>query len=154
MEFQIRKMTLLDLPDVLAIENVSFAVPWSAESYLQELKNKWSYNQVCVNRGKVVGYAGAWVVYEDAHITNVAVTGAFRGRGLGRALMMSIEKIIGDKEVKRVLLEVRPSNVVALKLYHSMGYYEIARRPAYYQDNQEEAIVMCKNLEVRMAYYV
>ena len=154
MEYQIRKMTPMDLPAVLDIEQASFAIPWSPESYLQEMKNKWANYQVCVYRGQVVGYVGAWVVFDEAHITNVAVAEKSRLQGLGRALMLSIEQVIRDKEGKRILLEVRPSNAVALKLYHSMGYYEVARRPGYYQDNQEEAIVMRKNLDAQAAFYV
>ncbi|MFY9119786.1 MAG: GNAT family N-acetyltransferase, partial [Syntrophomonadaceae bacterium] len=70
----------------------------------------------------------------------------WRGQGLGRVLMEEAEKIARQKKALRILLEVRPSNYVALALYESMGYMETGRRPAYYTDNCEDAIIMTKLL--------
>jgi ribosomal-protein-alanine N-acetyltransferase len=153
MEYKIRKLGIADMPDVMDIEREAFAVPWSLDSYLSQLKNQWAYYLVCVHQQKVIGYVGTWVVFEEAHITNLAVQASFRSQGLGRALLLAMEEYIRSKEGKRVLLEVRPSNTAALQLYQSLSYFEIARRPNYYQDNQEEAVVMCKNLSPVAAYY-
>lgn len=150
----IRKMTVADLPEVMMIEKESFAVPWSLESYMSEIKNHWASYQVCVSGGKVTGYGGVWVVFEEAHITNVAVNSTYRSQGLGKSLMLALEKIVRDKQGKRILLEVRPSNQIALNLYRSLGYYEVGRRKAYYADNQEDALLMCKDLPKAGENYV
>jgi ribosomal-protein-alanine N-acetyltransferase len=145
-DYIIRKMTIMDLPAVMEIEQEAFTTPWSLDSYMSEMKNQWASYQVCESKGRVTGYAGIWVVFEEARITNVAVSSAHRSRGIGRALMLAMEDVTRDKNGRRILLEVRPSNTVALKLYYSLGYYEIGRRKAYYADNQEDALILCKNL--------
>lgn len=145
-EYVIRKMRVTDLPEVMEIEKESFSLPWSLESYMSEIKNNWASYQVCEKSGKITGYGGVWVVFEEAHITNIAVKSEYRSRGIGKSLMLALENVVRDKNGKRILLEVRPSNNIALSLYKSLGYYEIGRRKAYYADNQEDALLMCKDL--------
>jgi ribosomal-protein-alanine N-acetyltransferase len=154
MDYQIRPMTILDMPDVMEIEQASFALPWSLDSYLAQLKNQWAHYLVCLKQRKVVGYVGSWVVFDEAHIMNLAVQEAHRSQGIARALLLAIEKHARTKGGQRILLEVRPSNTAALHLYQALNYYEIARRPDYYQDNREEALVMCKNLDLPVMPYV
>jgi ribosomal-protein-alanine N-acetyltransferase len=143
-----------DMPDVMEIEREAFTVPWSLDSYLAQMKNQWAHYLVCQHQRRVIGYVGTWVVFEEAHITNLAVHVSFRAQGIGRALLLAVEDIIRAKAGTRVLLEVRPSNTAALRLYQSLNYYEVARRAEYYQDNQEEAIVMRKNLDFTAIKYV
>lgn len=145
-EYQIREMQILDIMDVMDIENSVFTVPWSMDSYLSELKNWWAHYQVCVQGRKVVGYIGVWVILDQSHLTNVAVAKSAQGQGIGKALMLAAEQLVRNKAGKRIILEVRPSNEVALHLYRSLGYYEISRRTAYYSDNHEDVIIMCKDL--------
>lgn len=128
------------------IEKESFSLPWSRESYLGELKNDFASYFVCDCAGDIAGYAGIWVVFEEAHITNVAVRKSFRSKGIGLALMAEAEKIARRKRATRILLEVRPSNEVALHMYQHLGFIKTAIRPAYYSDNGEDAFVMTKYL--------
>ncbi|MGB4019840.1 MAG: ribosomal protein S18-alanine N-acetyltransferase [Syntrophomonadaceae bacterium] len=144
--YLVRRMTESDVDEVMAIEQQSFTLPWSKQSYMGELKNQFATYLVCDREAQLVGYVGLWVVFEEAHITNVAVDPKWRGQGLGRVLMEEAEKIARQKKALRILLEVRPSNYVALALYESMGYMETGRRPAYYTDNCEDAIIMTKLL--------
>lgn len=144
--FIIRKMTERDLDEVVRIENESFPVPWSREAYRHELKNNFAVYLVCDFEGEVVGYGGMWIVFEEAHITNIAVDKNFRGRGMGRRLLEELERIAREKNVLRIILEVRPSNEVARRLYQSMGFVETGIRKGYYSDNGEDAIVMTKLL--------
>jgi len=139
-------MRVTDLPEVMEIERESFPLPWSLESYMSELKNNWASYQVCEKGNKIIGYGGVWVVFEEAHITNIAVKTEYRSQGVGKSLMLALEKVVQDRKGKRILLEVRPSNSVALSLYKSLGYYQIGRRKAYYADNHEDALLMCKDL--------
>lgn len=145
-DFMIRKMTPLDIDVVMRIENESFSLPWSRESYLGELKNNFATYLVGDYEGEVIGYGGIWVVFEEAHITNVAVAPEYRKAGVGRALMEELERAARQKKATRILLEVRPSNVAALALYREFGYLTSGLRKEYYSDNNEDAIVMTKLL--------
>jgi len=144
--YLVRRMTEQDVDAVVAIEEQVFTLPWSKESYLGELKNQFATYLVCDKEAQVAGYVGIWVVFEEAHITNVAVAPQWRGQGLGRVLMEEAEKVARQKNALRILLEVRPSNYAALSLYQSLGYMETGRRKGYYSDNGEDAIIMTKLL--------
>ncbi len=145
-DYLIRKMTELDLDEVMMIEQESFTLPWSRESYQGELRNSFASYIVCDCAGDVAGYAGIWVVFEEAHITNVAVKKSFRTRGIGLALMDEAERIARARKATRILLEVRPSNEAALHMYRNLDYMQTSLRKAYYTDNGEDAIVMTKYL--------
>jgi len=144
--FMIRKMTEQDLDEVMAIEHEAFTLPWSRDSYLGELRNSFANYLVCDYAGEVAGYAGIWVVFEEAHITNVAVAKAYRSQGIGLALMLEAERIVREKKANRIMLEVRPSNEVALNMYESLAYIKTGIRKAYYSDNGEDAQLMTKYL--------
>lgn len=144
--YLIRKMTEQDLDEVIMIEKEAFSLPWSRDSYLGELRNSFANYIVCDCAGDIAGYAGIWVVFEEAHITNVAVRKIFRSQGIGLALMAEAEKIARTKKANRILLEVRPSNEVALHMYENLSYMQTAVRKAYYSDNGEDAIIMTKYL--------
>lgn len=144
--YLIRKMTEQDLDRLMVIENESFSLPWSRQSYEAELLNQYSTYLVCDWEGEVAGYVGMWTLFEEAHITNVAVAPEFRGRGIGAALMAEEEKIAQVKKADRILLEVRPSNAAAVAMYKGMGYIPTGLRKEYYSDNQEDALVMTKYL--------
>ncbi|MDD2619429.1 MAG: ribosomal protein S18-alanine N-acetyltransferase [Syntrophomonadaceae bacterium] len=145
-QYIIRKMTERDLDQVMLIEKESFALPWSRDSYANELSNEYATYLVCDIGGKTAGYAGIWAVYEEAHITNVAVDKKFRLSGLGKNLMNQLENTVRQKRAERILLEVRPSNVAALAMYRNLGYVPSGLRIAYYSDNDEDAIIMTKQL--------
>jgi ribosomal-protein-alanine N-acetyltransferase len=144
--YLVRKMTEQDLDRVMAIEKESFALPWSRESYLSELKNNFAVYLVCDVEGEVAGYGGIWVVFEQAHITNVAIGTDYRLRGLGQSLMLELEKVARSRKATHILLEVRPSNVAARTMYKNLGFKDTSLRKAYYSDNNEDAIVMTKYL--------
>lgn len=145
-DFILRKMTPQDIDEVMRIEQKSFTLPWSRESYLGELKNNFATYLVCDYEGEVVGYGGIWVVFEEAHITNVAVDPDFRQFGMGTALMQELEQVARDKKASRILLEVRPSNQVALAMYSNLYYFPSGLRRGYYTDDGEDAIIMTKLL--------
>jgi len=144
--YLIRKMTEQDLDELMTIEKESFTLPWSRQSYQAELHNQYADYLVCDWQGEVAAYAGMWTVFEEAHITNIAVSRKFRHQGMGRILMLEEEKIALAKKAIRILLEVRPSNLAALTMYNELGYVPTSVRKQYYADNQEDAIVMTKYL--------
>ncbi|NLV22789.1 MAG: ribosomal protein S18-alanine N-acetyltransferase [Syntrophomonadaceae bacterium] len=145
-KYMMRKMTETDVDKVMIIEKESFSLPWSRDSYLGELKNQFANYLVCDDGGDIAAYGGIWVVFEEAHITNVAVAGKYHGQGIGSDLMRELEKIARTKQATRILLEVRPSNKAALGMYNKLGYVQTGVRKAYYTDNGEDALVMTRYL--------
>ncbi len=136
-----------DLDGVMAIEKVSFPVPWSRESYLNEIyNNDFAYYYVARIKQKIIGYAGLWVIFEEGHITNVAVHPSYRGRRLGERLLNVLMEEALYLGVDRMALEVRVSNYSARRLYERLGFVDAGVRKGYYNDNKEDALIMWKHL--------
>ncbi|MCG9895962.1 MAG: ribosomal protein S18-alanine N-acetyltransferase [Fimbriimonadaceae bacterium] len=127
---------------VVEIERTVHSAPWSELSFTAELKNPQSLFIVLLENGRVIGYAGAWLIGDESHITNVAVHLDHRGRGHGRRLMVELLKRSRESGAACATLEVRAGNPVAIGLYESMGFVAAARRKGYYPDNKEDAVVM------------
>lgn len=130
------------LERVLEIEKLSHSAPWSEASFRNEFDAPQSVFLAAIADGKVVGYGGAWVLIDEAHITNVAVHPDYRGLGLGRKLMNEVLARSKERGAECATLEVRAGNAPAIKLYESMGFVSAAIRKAYYPDNKEDAVVM------------
>lgn len=139
-------MQLKHLEQVLAIENYSFPTPWTPNAFEYELvKNDFAHYVVALDKdGQVIGYAGMWVLFDEAHVTSVATRREFRGRGLGTALMLEIMGQALLRGANKMTLEVRPSNQVARRLYQGLGFVEKGIRKQYYADTKEDAIIMWK----------
>jgi ribosomal-protein-alanine N-acetyltransferase len=93
-------------------------------------------------RGRVLGYAGMWLMVDEAHITTIAVRAAWRRRGFGELLLVTLIDQARDLGVTRMTLEVRVSNDSAQNLYHKYGFEQRGVRPRYYSDNNEDAYIM------------
>ena len=144
----IRRMRMGDLDAVAAIENATFARPWSRESFRQELeRNVAARYLVAETDGKVVGYAGAWIILDESHITNIAVLDGYRGQGVGRQLTRALLQYLSNLGACYATLEVRVSNIRAQNLYKSLGFVSVGKRKRYYEDNQEDAFLMvCEHM--------
>ena len=142
---EIVSTVLEDVDDIMIVERLSFKIPWSRDSIVQEITNNSfaRYFSAKVN-GKVVGYAGMWCVCDEGHITNIAVHPEFRGNGIGTRLIESLIEAAKKEGVSSMTLEVRKSNLVAQRLYRKFGFEEGGIRKAYYADNGEDAIIMWK----------
>jgi ribosomal-protein-alanine N-acetyltransferase len=139
----IERMRSADLSDVLAIERVSFSMPWSRGAFLYEMEqNQVARCWVGRDNGRVVGYICLWEVADELHITNVAVHPEARRHGIARSLLDSVFERARAGAARIVLLEVRPSNAEALGLYESFGFRVVGRRQGYYYDTGEDALVM------------
>lgn len=146
MELTIREMRRKDLDQVLEIEKLCFPLPWSRESFLTELKNPLAQYIVAQEGFVLQGYAGVWLIFDEGHITNVAVHPRARGRKIGELLLANIIALASARGATAVTLEVRPSNNAALSLYRRMGFEEKGLRKGYYIDNGEDALIMVKKL--------
>jgi ribosomal-protein-alanine N-acetyltransferase len=139
----IRKMTEDDLEQVVAIDQVSFSLPWPARSFKFEvMDNEASRNWVAVLDGRIVAMMVGWFLVDELHVATFATHPDFRGRGIGRRLLTHALLAAKAEGATRSILEVRASNEIALKMYRSFGYVEDGRRKEYYKDNNEDAILM------------
>ncbi|MGE5554030.1 MAG: ribosomal protein S18-alanine N-acetyltransferase [Betaproteobacteria bacterium] len=140
-------MEVGDVEEVLAIEQASFPTPWSRLAFLSELlENERAVYLVAREEGKVIGYAGMWRILDEGHITNLAVHPDARRRGVGRRLLDALCNLAVARGLRRLTLEVRVSNVAAQHLYESFGFLPAGVRPGYYQDNNEDALIMWRDL--------
>jgi len=145
---RVELMMEADLEAVLAIEEASFASPWSRHTFLGELHdNQVAYLLVArvsegINRGAVVGYTCVWVVVDEMHIINFAVHPDFRRQHVGHQLLAGVMRRVSQLGCRQGVLEVRTSNRGAQRLYAQFGFAPVAVRKRYYTDNQEDAIVM------------
>lgn len=142
-----RSMTLEDIDEIIIIERESFTAPWSEEAFRTELKhNQFARYLVMELYGEVIGYGGMWLIMDEAHITNIAVRAAHRGKGLGERLLRELMRTAAGLGALRITLEVRVSNEVAKNLYRKLGFSGAGIRPRYYSDNQEDALIMWAEL--------
>ncbi|MBR0229073.1 MAG: ribosomal protein S18-alanine N-acetyltransferase [Clostridia bacterium] len=140
----IRRMTIDDVDAVHSIEAATFARPWSRQDFVKEMTtNACARYLVAEQNGAVIGYAGAWIVLDEAHVTNVAVKKDFRGRGVGRLLTAGLMQYASNLGVVYATLEVRKSNEAAKRLYQSLGFEYVGVRKRYYEDNGEDALLYC-----------
>lgn len=138
-------MVVGDIDEVLALENSVYPHPWSRGNFIDSLAsgyNSWTLHD---DAGALVGYFLLMAVVDEAHLLNVAVAKPRQREGLGRYLLDKVVSCARGLSLESILLEVRPSNLRALKVYEQYGFAEIGRRKAYYpahNGQREDAIVM------------
>lgn len=132
-----------DLDDVMVIEDSSFSAPWSKYAFEYDLLHNPHANYfVCIQDGKLTGYAGLWIFETIGHVVNMAVMPEFRRQNVASRLLVHLKKFGREMGVERFTLEVRASNEAAIGLYRSHGFVDVGIRPRYYQDNREDALIM------------
>lgn len=136
-------MRLDDVAAVHEIEQLSFRTPWPAYAFEQELKGNRLARYVVARAGdRVVGFAGIWMMVDEAHITTFGVHPDWRRQAIGRQLLLNLAEISIAIGARRMTLEVRESNEVAQALYAAFGFEVLGRRHAYYTDDGEDALIM------------
>jgi ribosomal-protein-alanine N-acetyltransferase len=138
-------MKLEDLPQVMAIENVSFPLPFSENLFRMELNLDVARLYVERMDDTIVGYIDYWHVGSEFHVITIATDPECRRRGIGSALMEFMLEDAGRNSVKLITLDVRPSNTEALALYRKYGFEQSGVRKRYYQDNGEDALILSKS---------
>lgn len=123
-----REMTPEDADAVERVEKASFSVPWSRKDFWEHAANERTYYLLALDNEDVVGYAGTWILEDEAQITNVAVSPEYRGRKIGAGLMEHLIKEAKRRGATRMTLEVRPSNTTALALYKKFGFKDCGHR--------------------------
>ncbi|MDE1184033.1 ribosomal protein S18-alanine N-acetyltransferase [Paraburkholderia sp.] len=138
-------MTESDLDEVAEVEKVAYEFPWSRGNFQDSLRN--GYFGVCLRHvtGSLLGYCVLMPVVDEMHLLNLCVTPPAQGAGAGLALLREAVRLTRAEKLDGLLLEVRPSNHRAIKLYEHFGFTSIGRRKNYYparHRSREDAIVM------------
>jgi [ribosomal protein S18]-alanine N-acetyltransferase len=142
----INAMKLDDLPAIMAIERVSFPTPWTEGMFERELESPHSH-RLCARtnneKGSVVaGYIIFWLVADEIHLHDLAVGLPYKGQGIALKLMEEMTEIARRNKVRAMTLEVRESNIEAIKLYQKCGFVVKGIRPLYYLDTREDGLIM------------
>ncbi|NWG08370.1 MAG: ribosomal protein S18-alanine N-acetyltransferase [Chloroflexi bacterium] len=146
MNLVIRKMTIEDVPAVVALDQMSFSLPWPERSFRFELTdNPASRCWVAEVDGRIVGMIVNWLLVDEAHVATIATHPDFRRRGIARKLLTHALRYMRDEGAVSSFLEVRESNTAAQEMYRKFGYEVTGRRKGYYKDNNEDAILMTLN---------
>ena len=138
----VRPATAADIAAIAAIERASFGDPWSEQSFHDSLAHSFVRTQVIEDGDGVAGYSVVWNAGEECELANLAVDPARRGSGLGAVLLDALLRLAHEEGAMVMFLEVRDSNEVARRLYASRGFHEVGRRPKYYKNPIEDALVL------------
>ncbi len=141
--YLIRRMTPEDCEQVYTIEKNTFARPWTLKDFEHEMKeNPAARYLVAESDGVIIAYAGIWIILDESHITNIAVSKEFRGMGIGKHITGKLLQYASNLGSRYTTLEVRKSNLTAQNLYRSLGFEKVGIRKKYYEDNGEDALIM------------
>ena len=141
--FLSRPARVEDVPAVAALEAEVFTDPWPAHLYVQEVGQPLRFQIVVdTDNGFLAGYLFACWQLDELHILKVATHPLHQGRGIATTMLAQARSEAEKASARAVILEVRPSNRGAFRLYRRLGYNVIARRPRYYADG-EDALLMC-----------
>ncbi len=140
----IRKMRLEDLPEVVAIDQMSFSLPWPEQTYRYEV----TANPIArcfvaeAEAGQIAAMIVSWAVVDELHIATFATHCNYRHQGIGSLLLSEALADGRHLGMRRAFLEVRAGNEAAQRMYRKFGFEATGRRPRYYRDNDEDAILM------------
>lgn len=142
-EIKVRSMTVDDLRQVIEIENICHPTPWQISSFEYEIGNRDAILKVAVLGTTVIGFICVRTILDETHLMNIAVIRSFRSRGVGELLLNTvIDELRRSGSDAGLTLEVRESNLAALRLYEKAGFVESGRRTNYYRRPQEDAVIM------------
>ena len=162
MTYYIRLMSEKDIDQVTEIDQEAFPTMWPPANYERELRTSLAHYIIAYesdnpasgkkkaeapipNNQRIIGFAGLWMIGDEAHITNIAVRKSHRQRGIGELMFISMIDLAAELKANIVTLEVRVSNTPAQSLYLKYGFVAVARQYDYYRDNNEDAILMSLN---------
>jgi len=144
-QMRFQRMQMSDLDQVLMIENDSYPHPWTRGNFVEALSNGYESRVACDASSVLMGYFLLMPIIDEAHLLNITVRRDMQGQGMGRLLLDEVVGVCLKMGMLSVMLEVRPTNTRAIRLYASYGFLQIGRRKAYYpaaDNSREDAIVM------------
>lgn len=144
----IMQMTSAHVPQVAQLEGICFQDPWSERSIASELENPLSLWLVAMEKDRLLGYVGSQTVLDETDMMNVAVDPAARRQGVAWALIQELTAQLKQRGSRKLSLEVRASNLGAIRLYESLGFVRLGCRPGYYRNPREDAWILGKEWQV------
>ena len=132
------------VPAIAELEKLCFSDPWSEKSIESELNNKLSFWLVAMEGDTLVGYVGSQSVLGESDMMNIAVHPEYRRKGIAEALVQALVTGLSEKGNHSLMLEVRVSNAPAIALYEKLGFHQVGRRPNYYRNPKEDALILRK----------
>jgi len=143
----IRVMEKRDIDLLVSLEAGIFSDPWPAEAFSEGLESGNHTFLVVEAEKQVVGYASFYIEMGEGRLTNIAIIPEFRRKNIAKRLLEYILEIVKKAGCKYIFLDVRPTNKAAISLYSGFGFCEVYRRPEYYSNPTEDALVMVRNLD-------
>lgn len=142
MNWQIEEMKAEDIGEVAAIERQIFSMPWSEQGFLSSLQSEDTLYLVVRKENRIIGYCGLLQSFDEADITNVAVSADVRNCGAGFAMLSELMARGKKRGIARFTLEVRAGNNAALRLYEKLGFEAVGIRKNFYERPKEDAVIM------------
>ena len=136
------------IAQIAELERICFSDPWSAKSVAGELNNSLSCWLVCVAGGRVLGYVGSQTVLGETDMMNVAVAPDARRQGIAERLIVELVEQLKKRDSHCLTLEVRSSNAPAIALYEKLQFHQVGRRPNYYRNPKEDALILRKEWQI------
>ncbi len=149
MSFVVEAMHLGDVEAVRSLEKEAFSTTWQEEAFANELSNNRSAHYLVLRgaQGQVAGYAGFWLVLDEAHVTSIAIHPDYRGQQLGKRLMHAMVTQAASLGAIWMTLEVRADNLAAQQMYRRFGFARVGIRPKYYEGSVDAWIMWAGNLQ-------
>lgn len=144
--FQIRRMQIDDIPLILELENDLFSSPWSGEMFLEEIRIGYAYVLASPAETCIIAYICGLLLYDEFNITNLAVARAHQKKGYGQAMISFMIDNLRRNNCYKFFLEVRETNLPAIRLYEKFGFKIAGKRRKYYSHPQEDAVMMELNI--------
>ena len=145
---EIIEMTIDQVQKVADLEKICFSDPWSEKSVEEELRNPLSLWLTAMEGEKLLGYIGSQTVMGETDMMNVAVAPEARRNHIGEALILELIRKLKQADSHSLTLEVRASNLPAIRLYEKLGFSQTGRRPGYYRNPREDALILRKEWEL------
>ena len=142
LDIETRTMGADDLDDILAIERVSFSIPWSRDIFMGEIEHPLCHDLVARVEGQIAGYISFAIVHDEIHLRNLAVHRDWKRHGVASRLLSRMITISSAEGARYGTLEVRKGNVAAIELYKRFGFVVKGVRPSYYSETCEDALIM------------
>ena len=135
-------MQILDIPDIMELEKQLFSSPWSRDMFLQEIDTGFAFVLSAKETGKILGYICGLLLFDEFNITNVGVATEQQKQGFGEAMLKFIIARLLSQKCFKFFLEVRESNLAAIRLYEKFGFKILGRRKKYYNHPAEDALML------------
>ncbi|HEY9701996.1 MAG TPA: ribosomal protein S18-alanine N-acetyltransferase [Allocoleopsis sp.] len=144
----IKPIEFTEISQVLELDQLCFGGLWSQSGYEQEIDSEDSLLLGMYDDHVLIGITCCWLILDEAHITLLGIHPDYRQQGLGKHLLKVLLDTAKNKGILRATLEVRISNEVAIALYHKLGFNDVGLRKNYYQNPDENALIMWSKLTI------